>query len=243
MEIEAWIRVAIRDAVNRPSRKPFYWGGLRGYEQPQAVAQALRSVPPEEPGTGYLQRLALQVERALKKNHTLAQDVREAHTWLRRIAECLRYPPSSYSTSDTSATPLTSEQVRREMEELLQQFRPDLSAVQRRLHSIMRGTVCGRIVALICCIAMTSQACRQTTWLWSLYSDGFAAISAASADANLPANCGTSDNIRSCSWPKVRRTCCNNSVRFRWPSIKPAAFAWPKPKLRVGSFTVCIATR
>lgn len=126
MEIEAWIRVAIRDAVNRPSRKPFYWGGLRGYEQLQAVAQVLRSVPPEEPGTGYLQRLALQVERALEKNRTLAQDVREAHTWLRRIAECLRYPPSSYSTSDTSATPLTSEQVRREMQEQLQQFRPDL---------------------------------------------------------------------------------------------------------------------
>jgi len=123
MEIEAWIRMAIRDAVNRPSRKPFYWGGLKGYEQLQAVAQALRSVPPEEPGTGYLQRLAMQVERALNKNRTLAQDVREAHTWLRRIAECLRYPPSSFSASDT---PLTSEQVKREMGELLQEFRPDL---------------------------------------------------------------------------------------------------------------------
>ena len=46
------MRVAIRDAVNRPSRKPFCWGGLKGYEQLQAVAQALRSVPPEESGTG-----------------------------------------------------------------------------------------------------------------------------------------------------------------------------------------------
>ena len=120
------MRIAIRDAVNRPSRKPFYWGGLKGYEQLQAIAQALRSVAPEEPGTGYLQRLAMQVERVLEKNCTLAQDVREAHTWLRRVAECLRYPPSSYPTSDTSATPLTSEQVKREMEELLPQFRPDL---------------------------------------------------------------------------------------------------------------------
>lgn len=126
MEIESWMRVAIRDAVNRPSRKPFCWGGLKGYEQLQAVAQALRSVPPEESGTGYLQRLAMQVERALKKSRTLAKDVREAHTRLRRVAECLRYPPSSYPASDTSATPLTGEQVRREMEEQLQQFRPDL---------------------------------------------------------------------------------------------------------------------
>ena len=126
MEIEAWMRVAIRDAVNRPSRKPFYWGGLKGYEQLQAVAQALRDVPPEDPGTGYLQRLTMQVERALEKNRTLAQDVSEAHTWLRRVAECLRYPPSSYSASDASATPLSGEQVKREMQELLQQFRPDL---------------------------------------------------------------------------------------------------------------------
>ena len=120
------IRVAVRDAVNRPSRKPFYWGGLKGYEQLQAIAQTLCGVPPEEPGTGYLQRLAMQVERALEKNRTLAQDVREAHTWLLRIAKCLRYPPSSFSAPDTSETALTSETVKQEMEELLQQFRPDL---------------------------------------------------------------------------------------------------------------------
>jgi hypothetical protein len=113
--------------VNRPSRKPFYWGGLKGYEQLQAIARALRDVPPEEPGTGYLQRLAMQVERALERNRTLAQDVGKAHTWLRRIAECLRYPPSSFLISDTSETPLTSEQVKREMEDLLQQFQPDLN--------------------------------------------------------------------------------------------------------------------
>ena len=126
IEIEAQIRVAIRDAVNRPSRKPFYWGGLRGYKQLQAVAQALQSVPSGELETGYLQRLAMQVNRALEKNRTLAQDLREAHTWLRRIAECLRYPPSSSSASDSSEAPLTSEQAKREMEELLQGFQPDL---------------------------------------------------------------------------------------------------------------------
>lgn len=126
MEIETQIRVAVRDAVNRPSRKPFYWGGLKGYEQLQAIARALCGVPPEEPGTGYLQRLTMQVERALEKNRTLSQDVKAAHTWLLRIAKCLRYPPSSFLASDTSETPLTSETVKQEMEELLQQFRPDL---------------------------------------------------------------------------------------------------------------------
>jgi hypothetical protein len=125
MAMEAEVRVAIRDAVNRPSRKPFYWGGLKGYEQLQAIAQALRSVPPEEPGTAYLQRLAMQVERALEKNRFLAQDVGKAHTWLRRIAECLRYPPSSFPTSGSGEAPVTGKQVKEEMEALLQQFRPD----------------------------------------------------------------------------------------------------------------------
>jgi len=51
---------------------------------------------------------------------------------LRRIAECLHYPErTSHSTDDvnditqTAKLPLTSFQVRREMEELLQQFVPD----------------------------------------------------------------------------------------------------------------------
>ena len=40
IKIEAQVRTAIRDAVNRKSRKPFYWGGLKGYEQLEAIAQA-----------------------------------------------------------------------------------------------------------------------------------------------------------------------------------------------------------
>jgi len=125
MAVETQVRVAIRDAVNRPSRKPFYWGGVKGHEQLQAIVQALRSVPPQEPETGYLQRLTRQVERVLEKNRALAQDVQAAHSWLRRIAACLRYPPTSCPTPESAEAPLTGEQVKREMQELLQQFRPD----------------------------------------------------------------------------------------------------------------------
>lgn len=123
--MEAHVRVAVRDAVNRRSRKPFYWGGLKGYEQLQAIGQALQSVLPEEPETDYLQQLARQVERVLEKNRALAQDVQAAHSWLRRIAQCWRYPPASYPTPGNADSPLTAEQVKREMEDLLQQFRPD----------------------------------------------------------------------------------------------------------------------
>jgi hypothetical protein len=120
--IEAQVRVAIRDAVNRKSRKPFYWGGLKGYEQLEAIAQALGEVPSDEPETDYLRRLKMRVDRLVEAYRVNVEDLREAHTWLRRIADCLRYPPSD-STPEPS---VTSEQVKQEMEALLQSFQPDL---------------------------------------------------------------------------------------------------------------------
>jgi hypothetical protein len=146
MQVEAQIRMAIRDAVNRNSRKPFYWGGLRGYQQLQAISQVLQRVPSGEPETSYLRQLALQVDRAVEKNRILAQDVREAHTWLLRIADCLRYPPSSSSASGTSDESLTSEQVRQEMEELLQAFQPNFkrrpaqAALYRAWHRLWKDS-------------------------------------------------------------------------------------------------------
>lgn len=136
MNLEAQVRVTVRDAVNWKSRRPFFWGGSKGYEQLEAIAQVLRSVPSDEPGTGYLRYLGVRVERVVERNRVMAQDLQEAHTWLRRIAECLRYPPSSFSTTGTSQAPLTSEQIRREMEELLQSFQPDLKRrpAQAALH-------------------------------------------------------------------------------------------------------------
>ena len=124
--MEAQVRVAIRDAVNRGTRKPFHWGGLKGYDQLCDIAQALNSVPSEASETAYLRRLAERVNRVVDRYRVNVQDLREAHTWLRRIAECLRYPPSSYPELDTSASPLSREQVEREMEALLAEFQPDL---------------------------------------------------------------------------------------------------------------------
>lgn len=125
MEIETHLRMAIRDAVNRSSRKPFHWGGWAGYQQLEGIAQALHTIS-LEPETAYLQRLALQVDRVVEKNRPLAHDVAGAHHWLRRMADCLRYPPSSFSDSDPLKGRVTSDQVRREMEEMLHEFRPDL---------------------------------------------------------------------------------------------------------------------
>ena len=118
MEIEKQVRMSIRDALNRSSRRPFRWGGLAGYRQLEAISEALHKIA-DEPDTAYLHQLTSQMDRALTQNRPLAQDVEEAQAWLIRLADCLYYPPSSASSQDAS---LTSQQVRRAVEKLLSGF-------------------------------------------------------------------------------------------------------------------------
>jgi uncharacterized protein YecE (DUF72 family) len=140
--VEAQLRMAIRDAVNRPSRKPFCWGGLTGYQQLTGLAQALSNLP-SEAETSYLHRLAFQVNRVLEKNRRLAQDVAEAYRWFGKIAACLRYPPSSFQLQK----PPTGAQVCQEMETLLHTFQPNLhrqpaqAALYRAWHRLWK--TCG----------------------------------------------------------------------------------------------------
>jgi hypothetical protein len=125
IKFEGQMRMAIRDAVNRASRKPFEWGGLAGYRQLEAIGQALHTVLPDEVDTAYWHQLADRVDRVLEKNRALAQDVAAAHIQLEQIADCLRYPPRTHSSSDNLASPVTSQQVREKMERLLENFKPD----------------------------------------------------------------------------------------------------------------------
>jgi hypothetical protein len=112
--------MAIRDAVNRSTRKPFSWGGLAGYQQLEAIDQALTKLTTRCPERPYLQQLSKQVRQVLDKNRTLADNVKEAHQWLQQISACLRYPQRSFSDD-----PVNSHQVASEMEELLASFSPD----------------------------------------------------------------------------------------------------------------------
>jgi hypothetical protein len=118
--METQIRMAIRDAVNRSTRKPFAWGGLAGYQQLEAIDQALTQLTTMDPEAPYFQQLSQQVRRALDKNRTLANNVKEAHQWLRQVAGCLRYPSRSHSDE-----PINSHQVAREMQTLLDSFTSD----------------------------------------------------------------------------------------------------------------------
>jgi len=107
--------------VNRNSRKPFYWGGLVGYQQLEAIQQALSALPESLDESGYFRRLQFQVKRALEKNRCEAHNLAEAHQWLRQIADCLHYPPDNL----TGASALSSAQIAKNMEMLIQSLHPN----------------------------------------------------------------------------------------------------------------------
>jgi len=133
MEIETKIRTAVGDAVSRVSRKPFYWGGLKGFQQLDAIAKVLHGMVGSPAETAFFRQLTKQVDRALERNRDLADGLQEAHTWLRRIAACLRYPHHSYPDFDS----VTSQQIAREMETLLRKLHQ-----QTKNHQPLRTLYC-----------------------------------------------------------------------------------------------------
>jgi hypothetical protein len=137
--LERQLQQAIRDAVNRPSRKPFAWGGLAGYRQLSAIADGIRQLVDATPETRYLRRLLSQVERALENYRALANDLAAAHSWLLRVAAVLHYRQTA---GEVSSEELTSESVANAMEELLAAFQPDFKRqpAQRALHNALSRT-------------------------------------------------------------------------------------------------------
>ena len=107
--------------MNLRSRKPFCWGGLAGYQQLEAIQQALAILPESLDEGGYFQRLRFQVGRTLENNRVEAHNLAEAHQWLCQIADCLHYPPDS----STDVSSLGSAQIAKNMETLIQSFHPD----------------------------------------------------------------------------------------------------------------------
>lgn len=137
--LERQLKQAIRDAVNRPSRKPFSWGGLAGYRQLSAIADGIRQLVDATPETRYLQRLLSQVERALGNYQALANDLAAAHSWLRRVAAVLHY---RHPSDEASSGEPSSASVAHAMEELLAAFRPDFKRqpAQRALYNALSRT-------------------------------------------------------------------------------------------------------
>lgn len=139
LALERQLKQAVRDAVNRSSRKPFFWGGLAGYRQLSAIAVGIRQLVDETAETRYLHRLLSQVERALEKYRALAHDLAAAHDWLRRIAAVLHYP---LPATQGSAEAPTSASVAQAMARLLASFQPDFKRqpAQLALRNVLSRT-------------------------------------------------------------------------------------------------------
>ena len=125
--------------MNRPSRKPFSWGGLAGYQQLSAIADVIRQLVDETPETDYLRCLLSQVARALENYRALAQDLEAAHDWLRRIAAVLQY---RLSAEQNPSEPINSDSVAKAMEQLIVEFQPDFKRqpAQRALYHALSRT-------------------------------------------------------------------------------------------------------
>ena len=123
MQLEIQLRAAIREAVNRGSRKPFFWGGLKGYEQLESIAHALRDLPaPLLTYDDYLGLLRSRVEWVLAKNRTVAEDLKQAYQLLLAVARCFHYPPAR---SDCEADPKPNRHtVAEEMTRIIQETQP-----------------------------------------------------------------------------------------------------------------------
>jgi hypothetical protein len=110
---------------------------LAGYQQLEAIALALHQVNQACPENYYFQQLSERVDRTLEKNRTLANNLKETHLWLHKIAACLRYPPEA-----DAEEALTGEQVAQEMDTLQQHFQPDPK------HQRPQAALCHRLLRL-----------------------------------------------------------------------------------------------
>jgi len=120
----------VRDAVNQGSRKPLTWGGLKGYQQLQAMAQGLTQLDESLPDTAYLLLLKKRIEFVLAKNRTVAEDLEKAQHLLRQAAKCLHYPVNANSEPHP---PIRGYQVAQEMDNLIQNTQPDGKVQQAQI--------------------------------------------------------------------------------------------------------------
>ncbi len=100
----------------------------------EVIAPALHQIIANDPENSYFQQLSKQVDRAIAKGRIQADDLKESHKWLLKIAACLRYPPSKYPQEQ-----ITGKQVAHEMEALQQQFQPEKKYMRPQ------ATLCGKL--------------------------------------------------------------------------------------------------
>jgi hypothetical protein len=95
-----YYRRAIRDALNRSSRKPFQCGGLRGYDQLVGIERHLQQQCTRSGRDPYLNLLHQRVQSALASTVTQAEQVRQMHTFLTQVEHYLAQVPRPTTRTD-----------------------------------------------------------------------------------------------------------------------------------------------
>jgi hypothetical protein len=129
---------AIRDALSRPSRKPFQCGGLQGYDQLLGISQHLSQRRLQSEPDPYLDQLHHKVQRALRATASQAEGVRQARTFLTQVEHYLAGLPRPSLEPDAHESGLSiseSKTVQRELEKMVSDLaqQPNLYPLTRRL--------------------------------------------------------------------------------------------------------------
>lgn len=125
---------AIRDALHRSCRKPFQYGGLRGHDQMTAISQHLAQQIEQGRNDPYLSQLHHCVQRALNSAASLAEEVRQAHTFLTQVERYLAGVPRPGPEADlpTPGSEVVEKELKRMFAEFVQQDKA--SPLIRRLN-------------------------------------------------------------------------------------------------------------
>jgi hypothetical protein len=133
-----YYRRAIRDALNRSSRKPLQCGGLQGYDQLLGISQHLSQRRLRSGPDPYLDQLHHDVQSALRATVSQAEGVRQARAFLTQVEHYLAGVPRPSLEPNSQQTSLSisdSQTVQRELEKMVSDLvqRPNICPLARRL--------------------------------------------------------------------------------------------------------------
>ena len=129
-----YYRQAIRDVLNRSSRKPFQCGGLRGYDQLVGIDLHLQQRHRKHGPDAYLDQLHERVQNAVRSAASQADQVRQTHAFLTQVERYLAGVPRPGPEAD-QPTP-GSQAVETELKRMFAEFaqQSQASPLSRRLN-------------------------------------------------------------------------------------------------------------
>jgi hypothetical protein len=134
----SYYRRAIRDALNRSSRKPLQCGGLQGYDQLVGISQHLSQQRLRSGPNPYLDQPHHDVQGALRATVSQAEGVHQAPVFLTQVEHYLAGVPRPSLEPNSRKTGLSisdSQTVQRELGKMVSDLvqRPNICPLTRRL--------------------------------------------------------------------------------------------------------------